>query len=85
MQTVIRHFGIEWSEERFMSVCSKCNTRGFDGPWTAAEVHTLTLTLTHTHTHTHTRARTHTHTHINTQTHAHAQTSTQTLKQTTSQ
>lgn len=37
-QTIIAHFDIKWCNDRFMSVCSKCNTRGFHGPCSAADV-----------------------------------------------
>eukprot|EP00035_Acanthoeca_spectabilis_P011415 m.201146 g.201146 ORF g.201146 m.201146 type:complete len:1260 (+) comp15342_c0_seq3:81-3860(+) len=37
-RTVISHFGIAWDDSRFMSICSKCGIKGFEGPMSSAEV-----------------------------------------------
>lgn len=37
-QEVIQHFGIEWDDKRFLTICSKCGSQGFHGPMPLAEV-----------------------------------------------
>eukprot|EP00039_Didymoeca_costata_P014166 m.225864 g.225864 ORF g.225864 m.225864 type:complete len:156 (+) comp15961_c1_seq10:147-614(+) len=34
---VATHFGIKWNDERFLTICAKCNARGFKGPMSLEE------------------------------------------------
>lgn len=38
---VAGHFGLEFEDKKFMSICSKCNSRGFHGPMSAAEADSM--------------------------------------------
>jgi len=38
---VTQHFGIEFNSSKFLSICSKCNFRGFNGPLTIEEVENI--------------------------------------------
>jgi len=36
-QEVAKHFGVEWNDDKFLTICSKCNSHGFHGPLTEQE------------------------------------------------
>ena len=38
---VAGHFGLAFEDKKFMSICSKCNSRGFEGPMSATEADAL--------------------------------------------